>query len=61
MKIIKEGKIPKYTYIGTCSTCGCIIEADRSELEMEEDRQQDYYTCKCPTCRFKIYCDLKDN
>jgi hypothetical protein len=59
MKIIKKGKLPKYTFTGICGNCGCEIEANRSELEMEEDRGRDFLTHKCPTCHFTIYMDEK--
>jgi hypothetical protein len=56
MKIIKEGRIPKIRYRGTCANCGCVIECTYKELELEEDRGRDYLTYKCPTCDLTMYC-----
>ena len=60
MKVIKKGKIPKSTYIGTCTYCGCIMEGEYSELEQSEDRGQDQYTYKCSTCGQTIYFEQKN-
>lgn len=56
MKIIKKGKRPIIKYRGTCSTCGCIIECNYTELRIEEDRNIEQCVYTCPTCSLNIYC-----
>lgn len=47
MRIIKEGRKPKYEWTTTCKRCGCIFAYDKN------DKQTDNYYSEhivCPTC-----------
>ena len=52
MKIIKEGdiKLLKRVKRFECPDCGCIFEADKGEYQCGSQYNQEYYSCKCPTC-----------
>ena len=49
MNIIKPGEMPKETISFSCSYCGCIFEADKSEYETGPQYDPGY-SCRCPTC-----------
>jgi len=50
MEIIKRGRPTPVRYIGTCSSCGSIMEAKLNELNYEEDEKRGGYFGKCPIC-----------
>lgn len=50
MKIIKRGKNPDDTLIGTCSKCGCVVECRKSETTSIGKYTEHYDAVACPTC-----------
>lgn len=57
MKIIKPGVIKKKVFSGTCGSCGCIIEAERDEIQWLPGRPGERGDGKvqCPTCKGDIF------
>lgn len=60
MKIIKQGIDPKtLVYKGSCNNCSTEVEFDRSEGKVTYDqRDGDYISVECPTCKHKINVDM---
>lgn len=54
MKIIKEGKVPKYTYRGKCSKCNCVFVCEPSEVRSgqgtRDRRGRDFAYCPTVGC-----------
>lgn len=58
MKILKPGVIPKPTlYRGTCQRCGCVFEAEESELMRDQTvgGRMFTWTVGCPTCLIPVF------
>lgn len=61
MNIIKEGRKDiadarrKQTKRFECLCCGCIFEADKGEYDHTYFRNEDQYSCKCPTCESVVH------
>lgn len=52
MKIIKEGHpdAVKRRVRFRCNRCGCVFEADFGEYTIDFFRNEESYSCECPTC-----------
>lgn len=51
MRIIKEGRNPRYLYHFRCFSCGCEFETeDRNKVVKKFFRNDFYFIAKCPTC-----------
>ena len=61
MKIIKQGDLNRLDSVRrfTCSTCGCIWDANSREYRKAWDRNADVIVCECPTCGRKSYDSLR--
>ena len=59
MEIIKPGNLNKLKQIMCfeCRKCGCIFTADNTEYEIDDQYNQEYYACKCPTCGNQVVLD----
>lgn len=60
MKIIKHGTPPEvWPKRGSCSTCQCVVEVDRTDVQNMAERpgEPTVYGVKCPTpgCHSHIY------
>ena len=64
MKIIKPGKAPcEDIFKGECGSCGCELEASRSEVTYYKHNRENFgYTYKCPTrnCNSNIFMYKKE-
>lgn len=57
MKTIVEGNfelLAAFKYF-KCSCCGWIGKADKNEYIHDYDRDEDYYSIKCPYCKKTVY------
>lgn len=52
MRIIQKGRVEPRVVRFTCRECGCIFEAATTieAIRVTDQRDGDYYECKCPTC-----------
>lgn len=58
MKIIREGKLPeKDIFLGTCTRCRCIAEAERGEISIiwGPRDQEEIGSAPCPTCKMTMH------
>lgn len=49
MRILKESPKPK-EYKIECSGCKCWFAAFKNEFGLSHDRNESYYSIKCPSC-----------
>jgi len=56
MKIIKHGKCVRL-FRGTCESCGCVVEADRTEIDYQKSDGDMPYRIVCPECTTLIGMD----
>ena len=57
IKIIERREPKEKRVRFSCSHCKSKLEAAASDGEYAEDRNQGFYTFKCPVCKAAIYVD----
>lgn len=57
MEIIRKGDLRRLKHIKRfyCRDCGCVFDADNTEYQYDNQYNEEYWYCKCPTCGRNAY------
>lgn len=57
MEILVHGNPEKLKEVRrfTCSACGCMFKADKTEYKSSQQYNETYYYCQCPECGNTAY------
>ena len=57
MTIIREGNLDLLKEVKRfyCRRCQCVFDAEKTEYTTENQYNETYYKCTCPTCGNTVY------